>query len=280
MRGGKQLVEDCVVKQVSWVLLLGSFFAYTFCAAAWAGGSEPAQGVRFELGAGRGGFEAWGRGKDTRWFFPEFLPALFERRLVLDDVELAGGRLEWIFTGERGGFTITLNETTISLTQRFYDSPGFNAVTGETPRHPQWETPPQSVKREGRPGEIAVVLDHQLGLAVRADGREVLHQECLFDVSRHQLRLAGKDADKLRVAGRLLVPPVQEVQIRVNPDQVHQEIIGFGGIATPTAYAQLSPQGKDRWWKLLREYNFRPPDIAARFPSISRVSGEMMRRKS
>jgi hypothetical protein len=38
----------------------------------------------FELGEGKGEFHAWGRGRDLRIFFSEFLPALFERTIVPD----------------------------------------------------------------------------------------------------------------------------------------------------------------------------------------------------
>jgi O-glycosyl hydrolase len=259
------------MRRISQVLWLGSLVGWVL-GPAYAGPSALPGGIRFELGAGSGRFDAWGRGKDTRWFFPEFLPALFERKLVLANANLEGGQLEWIFTGERGGFTVTIDTAEIGLLQRFYDSPGFNAVAGQTPRHPQWQTPPQSVKHGGTPREIAVVLDHKLGLGIYVDGREVLHQECLFDVSRHQLRLNGKNVDSLRVAGRLVEPPVQTAQITVDAAQIHQKMIGFGGIATPTAYAQLSPSGKQRWWELLCQYNLL---IQREYPIGNRLNETM-----
>ncbi len=260
------------MKQVSYVLWLGSFVVCVLCAAGHAVQSAPAGGARFELGAGSGRFDAWGRGKDTRWFALESLPALFERQLVLEDVKLAGGQLEWIFTGERGGFTVTVDSATISVSQRFHDSPGFNLIAGETPRHPQWQTQPQSANHDGVPREITVALDHKLGLSVQADGREVLRQECLLDISRHQLRLTGKNVDNLRVMGRLVEPPTQTVPITVDAAQIHQKMIGFGGITTPTAYAQLSPQGKQRWWELLCEYNLL---IQREYPIGNRLNETM-----
>ncbi len=260
------------VRQILYVLLLGLLVGSVLCTMGHAAPAVPAGGTRLELGAGSGRFDAWGRGKDTRWFFPEFLPALFERKLVLEEAKLEGGQLEWIFTGERGGFTITLDSAAISVSQRFYDSPGFNAVVGQTPRHPQWQTPPQSAKHDGMPREITVVLDHKLGLAMQADGREVLRQECLFDVSRHQLRLAGQNVDNLRVVGRLLEPPSRTVQITVDAAKIHQKMVGFGGITTPTAYAQLSPQGKQRWWELLCEYNLL---IQREYPIGNRLNEAM-----
>jgi len=260
------------MERFSYVLLFGSLVGCALCTAGHAGQSGPVGGARFELGQGSGRFDAWGRGKDTRWHFPEFLPALFERKLVFEDVKLQDGRLEWIFTGDRAGFTITIDNAAISVYQRFYDSPGFNAVAGETPRHPQWQTQPQSVKIDGLPADIAVVLDHKLGLVVRADGREVLRQECLFDVSRHQLRLAGENTDRLRVVGRMTEPATQTVQITINAGTVHQRMMGFGGITTPTAYAQLSPGGKERWWELLCEYNLL---IQREYPIGNRLSRAM-----
>ena len=47
----------------------------------------------FELGAGKGEFYSWGRGRDFRFFFDEFLPALFERTIVLDKFD-AGSELQ------------------------------------------------------------------------------------------------------------------------------------------------------------------------------------------
>jgi hypothetical protein len=212
---------------------------------------------------------AWGRGKDTRWFFPEFLPALFERKLVLEDGKLEGGQLEWIFTGERGGFTVTIDAAEIGLFQRFYDSPGFNAVTGQTPRHPQWQTPPQSAKHDGMPCEIAVVLDHKLG-ALRRRARGSGRSAC--SMSADTLRLTGKNVENLRVVGQLVAPPTQTAQITVDAAQIHQKMIGFGGITIPTVYAQLSPQGKQRWWELLCEYNLL---IQREYPIGNRLNETM-----
>ncbi|MHC4679855.1 MAG: hypothetical protein ACYTEK_14265 [Planctomycetota bacterium] len=73
----------------------------------WHAPAEP-DGTAFELGGGKGEFHAWGRGRDLRVFFGEFLPALFERTIVLDELE-PGSELSWIFTGDHGGFTITID---------------------------------------------------------------------------------------------------------------------------------------------------------------------------
>ncbi|MBN2293903.1 MAG: hypothetical protein JXM70_15855, partial [Pirellulales bacterium] len=53
----------------------------------------------------------------------------------------------------------------------------------------------------------------------------------------------------------LLRPAAEKADVRINPAQRHQVMIGFGGITTPTAYTQLSSEGKKRWWQLLSQYN-------------------------
>ncbi|MBN2130334.1 MAG: hypothetical protein JW741_12600 [Sedimentisphaerales bacterium] len=233
----------------------GAILVFLALASVAPGQVESARATRFRLGSGTGRFHAWGRGEDTRFFFSGFLPALFERTLVLDDLKLGGGRLEWIFTGDRGGFTVTVDDEEVGLCQQFYDSPGFNAVSGEAPRHPQWQSPAESARQTDPVRELGVVVDHKLGLTIRVNGRAILHQECLLDVSRHQLRLAGGTAAEQHVAGRLLQPQTRAARVVVHPATVHQKMMGFGGIMTPTAYAELSRDGKDRWWRLLVEYN-------------------------
>ncbi|MBN2313597.1 MAG: hypothetical protein JXM79_06680 [Sedimentisphaerales bacterium] len=205
----------------------------------------------FEIGEGKGEFHAWGRGRDLRVFFDEFLPALFERTIVLDEL-VPDTKLLWIFTGPRGGFTVTIDSNEVSLYQRYYDSFAFNHINKKNARHPEWQTTPEKATYEDTLKAVTVTMDHKLGLSVALNGRTVLHQECLFDMSRHQLRLAdGKGNAK----GRMLEPTPESAMVRVDPASRYQTMIGFGGIATPTAYAQLSAEGKHRWWKLVKEYN-------------------------
>ena len=49
-------------------------------------------------------------------------------------------------------------------------------------------------------------------------------------------------------------------------------MLGFGGITTPTAYVQLSAEGKRRWWKLLAEYNLL---LQREFPVGARLDAAM-----
>jgi O-glycosyl hydrolase len=222
----------------------------------------------FELGEGKGEFLAWARGRDVRFFFQEFLPALFERTIVLDEF-VSGTELLWIYTGPQGGFTVTIQANEVSLCQRYYDSFAFNYVNKRTPRHPEWQTIPVKFAYEGPLKAVTVTMDHKLGLSVALNGRTVLHQECLLDISRHQLRLAD---GKGNVKGKLLEPALESATLRVDPAARHQTMVGFGGIATPTAYAQLSDEGKRRWWKLVAEYNLL---VQREYPIGQRLNRQM-----
>jgi len=136
----------------------------------------------FELGAGKSEFHAWGRGRDSRFFFGEFLPAIFERTIVLDEFD-ADSELQWIFTGEHGGFTVTVNQNEVSLHQRFYDSFAFNRINTDIARHPEWRTPATKAAYQNPLRAVTVTMDHKLGLSVALNGRAVLREDCLFDVS-------------------------------------------------------------------------------------------------
>jgi O-glycosyl hydrolase len=222
----------------------------------------------FELGEGKGEFHAWGRGRDFRVFFDEFLPALFERTIVLDEFK-PSSELLWIFTGPRGGFTVTIDPNEVSLNQRYYDSFAFNLINKSNTRHPEWQTAPQKAQYEGSLEAVTVTMDHKLGFSVALNGRTVLHQECLFDLSRHQLRLAG---GKGHAKGKMLEPTSEPATVRIDPAARHQTMMGFGGIATPTAYAQLGDEGKRRWWKLVQEYNLL---IQREYPIGQRLNRQM-----
>ena len=200
-----------------------------------------------------------GRGLRIRpAFFDELLPALFERTLVLSKCDLAGGRLAWIFTGERGGFTVELTEGKISLQQVFYDSYGLypaEAGAGKFQRHPEriWQTSVQEFPGGAR--SIAVALDHKLSLRLKLNGADVAQQRFVLDVSRHQLVYTPAGSQIGAVEGMLKSPPVRNVTVRVDQARKHQTMLGFGGITTPAAYRGLSQEGRRKWWRLVQEYN-------------------------
>lgn len=223
--------------------------------------------VSFHLGQAAPKFKIWGGGVGARHYFDELLPALFERTLEIETV--GDGALEWIFTGDRGGLTISLKTGRIELVQRYYDSPAFNDIAGgKPPRHPEWRAPAAAVNFTGALRAITVTLDHKFGLALALNGREVLRQTCWFEVSRHQLRLDGGAA----LAGRLLSPREAKASIGIDLAHRHQEMIGFGGITTPTAYSQLGEEGRRRWWQLLCEYNLL---IQREYPNGQRLNEAM-----
>jgi hypothetical protein len=235
-------------------------------------GWEPSGGVEaraFELGTGKGEYKAWGREKDYRVFFSEFLGALFERTVVLERFDPNCG-LVWIFSGEHGGFTVTIDHRQVSLYQRLYDSPGFeNRFEGKRLRHPEKRQPATQAGYAGELRAVTVAMDHKLGLSVALNGRRVLQQDCLLDVSRHQLRLTGGEVE---ISGKMVKPVPELAIVHVNPDIKYQTMMGFGGITTPTAYAQLSGEGKRQWWGLVCEYNLL---IQREYPIGRRLNREM-----
>ncbi len=227
----------------------------------------------FRLGQGGDTLRIWGGGTTTGRFFPdEFLPGLFERTLVLDEMALDGGSLSWIFTGPHGGFTVELRDGKVTLYQRFYDSFGFNELEGgevRAHRHPERRWVESAVRPRGRLQSITIVADHKLGLRILLNGKSALEQVCELDVKRHQLRLAGGNG---RVKGRILSPPLEGVLVRLDPSKRGQTMMGFGGITTPTAYAQLSEQGKRRWWQMVCEHNML---IQREYPIGTRLAEDM-----
>ncbi len=73
-----------------------------------------------------------------------------------------------------------------------------------------------------------------------------------MDVQRHQLKVSSVD---VAISGMLVKPDPVIVAVEVDHKIHHQAMIGFGGTCIPTAYAQLSSEGKKQWWKLICEYN-------------------------
>ncbi|UCG47006.1 MAG: hypothetical protein JSU94_16085 [Phycisphaerales bacterium] len=222
----------------------------------------------FELGGEKGAYERWGLGKEHGVFFEEFLPALFERTLVLNEADSAT-ELAWIFTGPNGGFTVTLGEGRVSLRRRLYDSSAFLQMPNGGTRHPEWSMPIQQESFKGRLRAVTVRLDHRLGLSVELNGRKVFAQTCLLDVSRHQLRMIGQETE---VRGEMLKPVPEAAVVRIEPARQHQTMLGFGGIATPTAYAQLSEEGKRKWWEFVSSYNLL---IQREYPIGRRLNEQM-----
>jgi O-glycosyl hydrolase len=201
-----------------------------------------------------------------RRYFPELLPALFERTLAIDSFEGSRSRLAWIFTGPAGGFTIEVEPARARLIQRQYDSLAF----GKGPaRHPERVTEESTVQYAGPLRAVTVRVDHRLNVSVLLNGKEVLRQNFLLDVNRHQLAFAGVDGG---ARGRLLPVVAEPVQVTVDSSVRCQRMLGFGGITTPAAYAQLSEEGKRLWWRKVVEYNLL---LQREYPMGARLNREM-----
>jgi hypothetical protein len=209
----------------------------------------------FQLSSGKE-VVTWGRGKELPGvFFKENLPSIFTRHIRFDSFEFTEGLFVWVFTGDKAGFNLSISGDTIWLYQRYYDSFGFNEPGGnkiKVKRHPEsiwlWHAIPYT----GDPENITISIDHKMILRLMINGAVVSEQSCLFDVSRHQLRFTGKDPV---IMGEMMELTNEDTKVRIDWAARKQKMLGWGGIATPTAYHLLSEEGKARWWDYLEEYN-------------------------
>ena len=195
---------------------------------AW---SEPVGGYSvdsFSLGAGETHRGGWGGySPNERRYFDEFLPALFERTLVVNAPSIKRG-FRWIFTGERASLTIDHNGPTnvLYLGITYYDSPAFDVPNTEG-RNPQREVKTACfiLPDSEAPRALTVRLDQKQTLVVLADGTPVLTTRWAHSFSRHQVQLTkGTNA----VAFRLLTPQPRKVNVTVDSAKTHQTMLGWG----------------------------------------------------
>jgi O-glycosyl hydrolase len=195
----------------------------------------------------------WSRPDEIpRAYFHEELPAFFSRTISIDHDVPARSKLTWIFTGPHAGFTVQLSSSKVRLFQRYYDSVGLYSGQGNFPEKIIHDDEQQF---EGHVRELTVVFDSHLSIHVLINGKEVLRQTCVFDVSRHQLMLSAPRVEHYVVSGTLLASSSDQAHISVRPAERHQVMLGFGGSPSVPAYAQLSAEGKARYWDLLKRYN-------------------------
>lgn len=213
-------------------------------------------GKSFSFNSNSGLVETWGRGNELPGiYFNENLPLLFLRQLNFSSFSPGKGVLEWIFTGELGGITVAASADSIWLIQRFFGAYGYHHLNGDTiemNRHPEkiW-----SVSRTAYSGEIesiSLISNYLTEVQLLVNGQRIATQRCLQDFSHHQLRFIG---DRVDIAGQLNQPLSKRVNIKVNESAKYQKMIGWGGIAIPTAFKMLSDKGKNIWWKFISEYN-------------------------
>jgi hypothetical protein len=231
-----------------------------------------AGGDRFELPGPPSPRTRWAVAWAPRKYFMEWLPALFERTLEIDGWRGGNARVEWIFTGPSGGFTVEASGGKVRLAVRYFDSPGLSRVppVQERPaRHPEgiWEE--STAEFGGDLKAITVVADHRLTVRVLLNGKEVLTSRAPLDVNRHQLAFTGSSG---AVHGRLLPPAVTTTTVDVDDTAQFQTMIGWGGTTTPPAFAQLSPRGAGEWWRMLSEYNLL---LHREYPTGAMLNAEM-----
>jgi hypothetical protein len=210
----------------------------------------------FSIGGER--IKIWGWADQNVAVYPkEMLTAFFVRTIQFNDVIPEDGTFEWIFTGSKGGITIKVSRGEVLLTQRYYDSFGFNEVdiekkTIKVNRYPQKNIIETKTTYSGRLSTISVESNANLLVKLKVNDELIVQLPCLFDLTRHQLKYTGKGI----IAGAIFQPQKGEkVHVSINPERKFQEILGFGGILSPSAYWTLNKAGKEKWWKLIKEYN-------------------------
>jgi O-glycosyl hydrolase len=180
------------------------------------------------------------------------LTALFERTLTLDAALPQRATLRWIFTGPRAGLTVELTSSRIRIAERYYDSMALYEGQGNFPEKTTFTDERQYT---GDARTLTVIADSHLAVRVLINGQQILEAPLLFDLTRHQLMLAASRTARLVVSGSLLTPATKNAAITIDPSQVHQTMLGFGGSPSIAAYAELSDQGKRAYWQILKRYN-------------------------
>jgi len=195
----------------------------------------------------------WSRPDEiARKYFHENLTALFERTLTLDAALPQRATLRWIFTGPRAGLTVELTSSRIRIAERYYDSMALYEGQGNFPEKTTFTDERQYT---GDARTLTVIADSHLAVRVLINGQQILEAPLLFDLTRHQLMLAASRTARLVVSGSLLTPATKNAAITIDPSQVHQTMLGFGGSPSIAAYAELSDQGKRAYWQILKRYN-------------------------
>ena len=195
----------------------------------------------------------WSRPDEiARKYFHENLTGLFERTLTLDAALPQRTTLRWIFTGPRAGLTVELTSNKIRIAERYYDSMALYEGQGNFPEKTTFAAERQFT---GDARTLTVIADAHLAVRVLVNGQQLLEAPLLFDLTRHQLMFVASRTAHLEVSGSLLKPELKDATITINPAEVHQTMLGFGGSPSIAAYAELSDEGKRAYWQILKRYN-------------------------
>jgi O-glycosyl hydrolase len=195
----------------------------------------------------------WSRPDEiARKYFHENLTALFERTIMLDAAIPERSTLRWIFTGPHAGFTVELTSSKVRILERYYDSMALYEGQGN---YPEKTTFTDERQYTGEARSLTVIADAHLAVRVLVNGQQILEAPLLFDLTRHQLMLAASRTAHEVVSGSLLKPEIKDATIAIDPSQVHQTMLGFGGSPSIAAYEELSDEGKREYWQILKRYN-------------------------
>jgi len=225
-----------------------------------------------DFSIGNDKIQIWGGLKvQNKGVYPdEMLPAFFVRTVRFKDLRLEDGAIEWIFTGNKGGITIKISKNELLLTQRFYDSFGFFEVDIEknkikTERYPQKKIIETKTKYTGEINTLSVESNSNLFILIKVNNELIVQFPCIVDLTRHQLKYTGNGS----LSGFIFKPqPGQKVFLKITPEKTYQEILGFGGILSPSAYWSLNKSGKEKWWALIKEYNLL---LQREYPTSARL---------
>ncbi|MGB8844093.1 MAG: hypothetical protein WCC73_00305, partial [Terracidiphilus sp.] len=195
----------------------------------------------------------WSRPDEiARKYFHENLTALFERTLTLDDALPQRTTLRWIFTGPHAGLTVELTSNKVRIAERYYDSMALYEGQGN---FPEKTTLTNERQFTGDARSLTVIADAHLAVRVLVNGQQILEAPLLFDLTRHQLMFVAPRTAHLVVSGSLLKSELKSSTITINPSEIHQTMLGFGGSPSIPAYAELSDEGKRTYWQILKRYN-------------------------
>jgi hypothetical protein len=244
-------LRTIVLAIVSVVAAASSRAQQAIALPAFHASTQPAQQTfRFVADGPHG--PGWSRPDEiARAYFADPLPEFFVRTFELEAALPADGSVSWIFTGPHAGFTVTLSESQVKLSERFYDSTGLSDG-GAYPSRTVFEA---TRAYTGEARSLSVVVDSHLSVSVALNGETLLTAHLTFDVMRHQLMYSAPRTHADVVAGRMLAPQTTSATLDVRPDDRHQEMLGFGGSPSVPAYAALTVTGKERYWDILRRYN-------------------------
>ena len=219
--------------------------------AAPAISAPAADGFHFVSDGPRG--PGWSRPDEiARKYFHDNLTGLFERTITLSNDMPERTTLRWIFTGPRAGLTVELTSSKIRIAERYYDSMALYEGQGNFP-----EKTTLAVERQytGEARRLTVIADSHLAVRILVNGQQMIEAPLLFDLTRHQLALAGSRSSHEIVEGSLLQPETRDATILMHPDERHQTMLGFGGSPSIAAYNELSDDGKQAYWQMLKRYN-------------------------